>query len=170
MLQPFPVNPNYLAVIQGLLRMHRLSADGRFESPEADALRDEMDAPCEGLSDVERKRIAGLSADLNAISEIPAAQPPVMQSQSRATLIQATEAWRQGEWDRALELLRIAGNSAPPALVSHLRGEIWRDAGDAATAAVFFEHASRLEPENGNFQIKLTHVLKTAGPVEGPSA
>jgi tetratricopeptide (TPR) repeat protein len=165
--QPFPVNPNYQTVIRGLLRMYRLAADGLFESPEADALRDAMDSPWEGLSDVERKRIAGLSEDLNAISEITSAEPPSMTNpQAQAKLVQAGEARWRGEWDRALELLRRWGKFAPPALVSYLRGAIWRAAGDAGTAAVFFEHASRLEPENGGYQAVLLHVLKTADPVE----
>lgn len=167
MPQPFPINPNYQMVIRGLLRMHRLAADGLFESPEADAIRDAMDAPWQGLSDVERKRIAGLSEDLNAISEITSAQPPSMiNPQAQAKLVQAGEARGRGEWDRALELLRWWGKYAPPSLISYLRGTIWRAAGDAGTAAVFFEHASRLEPENGNYQAVLLQVLETADPVE----
>ena len=165
--QPFPVNLHYLTALRGLLRMHRLAADGLFESPEADAIRDAMDAPWQGLSDVERKRIGGLSEDLNAISEITSAEPPSMiNPQAQAKLVQAGEARWRGEWDKALELLRRWGKHASPALVSYLRGAIWRAAGDAGTAAVFFEHASRLEPENGGYQAVLLHVLKTADPVE----
>jgi len=165
MLQPFPVNPNYLTVIRGLLHMHWLATGGQFESPEADAIRDAMDGPWEGLSEVERKRIGGLSQDLNAILDTEATKPPPeMNPQAQEKLNQAYEARGRGEWDRALELLRRWGKHISPALASYLRGTIWRAAGDAETAAVFFEHASRLEPGNDNYQALLLRVLKTADP------
>jgi tetratricopeptide (TPR) repeat protein len=165
MPQPFPVNPSYLTVIRGLLRLHRLTVNGQFESPEADIIHDAMDGPWEALSDVERKRIGGLSEDLNAISDSTSAQAPLeMNPQVQEKLVQAYEARQRGEWDKALELLRRWGRYAPAALISYLRGRIWQAAGDAGTAAVFFEHASRLEPANGNYQAALLHVLKTAGP------
>jgi tetratricopeptide (TPR) repeat protein len=167
MPQPFPVNPNYQTVIRGLLRMHRLTIDGQFESPEADAIRDAMDGPWEALSDVERKRIGGLSEDLNAISDSMSAQAPLeMNPQVQEKLVQAYDARQRGEWDRALELLRRWGRYAPPALISYLRGTIWQEAGDAGTAAVFVEHACRLEPENGKYHAELLRVLKTANPAE----
>ena len=153
MAKPFPATPNYLTVIRGLLRMHRLAADGQFESAEADAVRDAMDAPWEGLSAVERKRIEGLSVDLNAISEkVAAAAPREPNPQSQEKLFDVYEARERGDWDRALELLRRWGTYAPPAFASYLRGTIWNAAGDVATAAVFFEHATQLEPDNGTFR------------------
>ena len=62
------VSPSCIAVRDGLLRMRQLAAEGRFESAEADALRDAMDISWKELSDVERDGITGLSADMNAVS------------------------------------------------------------------------------------------------------
>jgi tetratricopeptide (TPR) repeat protein len=167
MAQPFPVSRNYMALIRGLLRMHRLAANGQFESGEADALRDAMDQPWEGLSEAERKRISGLSTDLNKISEIASEKPPVeMNPQAQEKLVEAYEAKEKGEWDKALDLLRRWEKYIPAALGSYLRGSIWRAAGDLAVAAIFFDHASRLDPDNGNYQAVLLHTLKNADPTE----
>src|SRR5437879_1817548 len=107
MPEPLPTSPNYLTVRRGLLRMHQHAANGRFESAEADALRDAMDAPWEGLTAVERDRIAGLSADLNAIGETPTERPAAeMNPQAQGKLVEAYEARARGEWDRSLALLR----------------------------------------------------------------
>ena len=166
MPQPFPVNPNYLTVICGLLEMHRLSAQDLFESPQADAVRDAMDVPWQGLSAIERKRLAGLSEDLNAMSETTSAPAPQeLNHDTQAKLVQVYEARKRGEWDKALELLRQWGKDAPLALASYVRGTIWRAAGDMNTAIVFFEHASRLEPENCFFR-GLQDLPKPADPVE----
>ena len=49
----------------------------------------------------------------------------------------------------SLELLREWKDVFPPALLSQLRGLIWRAAGDQETAAIFFEHAARTGASNG---------------------
>src|SRR5438552_1041217 len=131
MPQPFPDNPNYRTVIRGLLQIHRLTLAGRFESPEADAIRDAMDAPWEGLSDVERKRIGGLSEDLNTIADTPAnLAPPQINPQAQSKLAQAYEFRQSGEWDKALDLLRRWGRYVLPSLASYVRGSVWLAAGD----------------------------------------
>jgi tetratricopeptide (TPR) repeat protein len=167
MLRPYFASPLFLTVMRGILQMHRLDVDGQLESAEADALRDAMDAPWGGLSDLERKRIEGLSLDLHATGESTGDQTPLeSNSQAQVKLFEAYEARERGEWDRALELLRRWGKYAPAALVAYLRGTIWNNAGVPEAAAVFFEAASRLEPENGNYQAALLHVLKRADPAD----
>jgi tetratricopeptide (TPR) repeat protein len=161
MPDPLSNSPDFLAVRRGLLRMHQLAAKGLFESAEAEALRDAMDAPWEGLTAGERDRLTGLSADLNAISEILAERPAAEANpQAQGKLVEAYEARERGEWDRSLALLRRWDKYVPSALASYLRGSIWRAAGDAGVAAVFFDHASRLDPGNGNYEAVLLHVLK----------
>jgi tetratricopeptide (TPR) repeat protein len=123
-----------------------------------------MNEPWKGLSKLERERVSGLSKDLYEISDRPVQGPEPMNPQAQGKLSEAYEARERGEWDRALELLRQSGNYVPAPLISYLRGTIWRAAGDAATAAVFFEHASQLDPNNENFQAVLLHTLKTAVP------
>lgn len=168
MHQHFPVTSNYETVKQGLLRMHHLSCIGEFESPEADAVRDAMDEPWEGLSNIEKKRIEGLSRDLNSISETTSSSHPwETNPQAQAKVFETCEAWSNGEWDRALDLLRQGEMCAPPATVSYLRGLIWRAAGDVEIAAIFFEYASRPKLDNANCNCEdlFLNVLKSAHPV-----
>ena len=73
--QPFPSSPGYQAVVRPLLRMHRLALKGQDESGEADALRESMNALWEGLSNIERERVTGLSKDLYEISDHPDRSP-----------------------------------------------------------------------------------------------
>lgn len=160
-------SPSYAAIVRGLLRMHRLAEAGRFESEEADAVRDAMDEPWYGLSASERVRVEGLSADLNALTDLPserAAEP--MNPQAEGKLIEALEARQRGEWDRALGLLRRWDTHVSGASAAYLRGTIWLGAGDPAVAAVFFDRAARLDPANGNYQAALLRALKAADPRE----
>jgi hypothetical protein len=71
-MQPFSTNPHYRIVIHGLFEMYRLAKEGKFDSPEADAIRDAMDEPWELLTEAERQRAGELSAELNAIIDAPA--------------------------------------------------------------------------------------------------
>ena len=167
MPEPFPTSSSYVAVVRGLLRMHRLAVAGLFESEEADALREAMDEPWQGLSAVERARVAGLSADLNALEGLASERTPAaMNPRAQGKLVEVDEARQRGEWDRALGLLRRWDGDVSGAVASYLRGTIWQHAGDPAVAAVFFAHASRLDPENGNYQAVLLRALKMADPPE----
>ena len=151
--QPIAESRNYQMVLGGLLRMHQLTLDGQYESPEADALRDSMSEPWEGLSNAERERVTGLSQDLYEISDGDSsrvAEPMNVQAQWK--LNQAYEARERGEWDRALEVLRRWGKYVPPALLAYLRGTIWRAMGNPQVAAVFFEYAVEIQPYEENLQ------------------
>jgi tetratricopeptide (TPR) repeat protein len=162
--EPLILSPNYLTVVRGIREMHRLIAAGQADSPAAEALRDATDRPWQALTEVERKRASGLSEDLYSITEGP---PPAwdMNPQAAARLNHAFEARQRGEWDRALELLRKWGAHVAPALVSYLRGSIWIEAGDPHTAVLFYEHASRLQPDNGNYLAIFLHTLGIVDPV-----
>ena len=164
--KPLILSPNYLTVVRGIHEMHRLIAEGQEDSPAAEAVRDATDRPWQALTEVERRRASGLSEDLFSITEAP---PPTqsMNSQAAARLNDAFEARQRGDWDRALELLRRWRAFIAPALVSYLRGSIWREAGDARTAALFYEHASRLQPDNGNY---LAIFLNTLDIVDSAAA
>ena len=143
--RPFSTSPSYVQSIQGLLRLHELTVSGQDESPEAEAVRDSLEGPWTGLSEVERKRITGLSEDLYSISE-PPGEPIPVNSLGQRKLLEAIEARQSGEWDKALELLRCWGKYLEPAVLSFLRGTVWQQAGDAETASMFYQHASRLDP------------------------
>jgi tetratricopeptide (TPR) repeat protein len=146
----FLTDPNYKRSIQGLHRLHALALTGRNEDPEADAVRASLERPWQCLSETERKRIVGLSADLDSIGG-PPREVEAMNPQAQQRLVEAIEARQAGELDRALELLRRWGKPVDPALLAYLRGSIWQEAGDYATAALFFEEAARLAPDNENY-------------------
>jgi tetratricopeptide (TPR) repeat protein len=157
--QPLTMNPNYLAMVRGVRELHLLMSKGKDDSPEADAIRDATDAPWESLSEIERRRVRNLSEDLYSLHEAAA---PAQQSnpQAQSKLGDALEARKQGDWDRALDLLRRWGSYLDPALVSYFRGAVWLEAGDPATAALFFGHASKLRPENENYPAMFLHALE----------
>ncbi|MHC5539475.1 hypothetical protein ACYOEI_14755 [Singulisphaera rosea] len=163
---PLTMSPNYLAVLRGVRDLHRLTINGQEESPEADTIRDATDAPWEGLTEAERKRLSGLSEDLYSVSDPADATPRPLNPQAQAKLTDAFIARESGQWDRALDLLRRWGNYIPPALLSFLRGSIWLEAGDPATAALFYGHAADLEPDNGNYLALALHTIDLAGSGE----
>jgi predicted Zn-dependent protease len=144
--KPLAMNPNYLAMVRGNRELHQRLAAGKDDSPEADAIRDATDGPWEALTEVERNRVRNLSEDLYSLDEPPPFAQP-MNREAQAKLNEAIEARQRGEWDRALDLLRRWRAYIDPALLSYLRGTIWLEAGDPATAALFFEHASKLNPD-----------------------
>jgi hypothetical protein len=147
--QPFSTSPSYVQSIHGLRHLHELTLKGEDESPEAQAIRDSLERPWLGLSAVEQKRITGLSEDLYSISE-PPGEPLPTNSLAQQKLSEALEARQSGDWDKALELLRCWGMYLEPAVLSFLRGSVWRQAGDHETASLFYQHASQIDPNDEN--------------------
>src|ERR1700677_1576950 len=96
---PFSTRPAYVQSIRGLLRLHRLAETGNDESPEADAIRDNLERPWHELSEIEKQRIAGLSEDLYSISE-PVSQALQMVPQAQRKVLEAIEARQSGGWDK----------------------------------------------------------------------
>ena len=161
--KPLTMSPGYVAMVRGTRELHRLLADGKDDSPEAEAIRDVTDGPWRTLSEVERNRVRNLSEDLYSLIEPPpVAQPMTPEAQSQ--LNEAFEARQRGEWDRALDLLRRWRARIDPPLVSYLRGRIWLEAGDPATAALFFEHAWKLDRGVENYLALFLHALSLADP------
>ena len=161
--KPVTLNPNYLAMVRGTRELHQLIAAGEDDTPKADAIRDATDGPWETLSEVERNRIRYLSEDLFSLVE-PSPTPQPMTPEAQAHFNQAIEAKQWGEGDRRIDLLRQWCAYIDPALVSYLRGSIWLEAGDPATAALFFEHACKNQPNNENYQTMYLQALNLADP------
>ncbi len=92
----------------------------------------------------------------------PCPSPQPMTAEAQAKLLEAFEARQRGEWDKALDLLRRWRAHIDPSLVSYLRGSIWLEAGDPETAALFYAHAHKLEPTNGNYQAMTLYSLNIA--------
>lgn len=165
--QQLTISESYLATVRGLRELHQLTAEGRLDSPEADAVRDATDAPWQALTEAEKKRIGGLSEDLYSISDPARTAVKEQNPQAQARLIDIYQARQRGEWDRVLELLRRWGAYLDPSLLSYQRGTTWLEAGDPATAVIFYKHASELQPDDGNY---LTIYLNTLNKVAPPEA
>ena len=165
--RPLAMSASYLAIVRGLRELHRLTVAGRQDSPEAVAVRDAADGPWRAPTEVEKKRIGGLSEDLYSITDPPQSSSPEMTPQVQSRLVEVEQARQRGEWDRALEILRHWAASIDPAVLSYLRGFTWLGAGDPETAALFFEHASKLQPENGAY---LAMVLDTTNRFDAAEA
>ncbi len=158
-------SPTFERVAKGLVALHRLIKDGRDESPEAEAFRDELDVPLKALNPTERLRAQWLSEDLYSASEPPpATEPKALNPQAQRQLNEAFEARQSREWDRALALLRRWKEYIAPGLLSYLRGSIWLDLGHPDVAAVFYCHASECDPTNANYQAIYMHVLAQSSP------
>ena len=72
--RPLTLSPSYFATVRGTHALHRLIAEGKDDSPEADAIRDASDAPWEALSETERDRARWVAEDLYSIYEEPPAR------------------------------------------------------------------------------------------------
>lgn len=158
----FSTEPHYVQAVRGLLRMHELEIQGLGDSPQADTIRDALEGQWLQLTEEERNRLTGLSEDLYSLSE--PSDTREMNAQAQRQLIEAYEARQAQNWDKALELLRSWGTHIDPALRAYLQGRTWLEAGDSATAAVFFQRASELEPENSGYRMIYLHALSSVDP------
>src|SRR5260370_41936683 len=77
--RPLTLSPSYLATVRGTHALHRLIAEGKDDSPEADGIRDASDGPWEALSETERDRARWGADDLYSIYE----EPPALQQRTR---------------------------------------------------------------------------------------
>jgi hypothetical protein len=158
-------SPSFKAVAKGLVALHRLIQEGKDDSPEAESVRDALDAPLKALDRVEKERAQWLSEDLYSVSESPAAiSQELMDPKAQRQLDEAVEARHNQEWDRALDLLRRCQESIAPPLLSYLRGTIWLEAGNPEVAAVFLGHASESDPSNANYRTIYMQALNAFDP------
>jgi hypothetical protein len=158
-------SPSFKLVAKGLVALHLLGKDGKDDSPEAESIRDAMDAPLKALNPIEKERAQWLSEDLYSVSEpFPSSTQKEMNPQAQQHLVEAYEAQKRLEWDRALALLRWEREQISPALLSYLRGSIWMEAGNADVATVFYGHASESAPEYANYQYSYMNALAESDP------
>src|SRR5579871_1587185 len=142
-------SPTFRVVAARLVDLHRLIRDGKGDLSEAESVHDALDQPLDALSQLEQNRAQWLSEDLYSVSEpLPATVRKAMDPSDQQQHYEAFKLIRVRNWDRALEALRALSDSIAPALLSHLRGTIWNDAGYPEVAAVFFNHAAECEPAN----------------------
>ncbi len=144
--RPFTTSPAYVQSLRDVHWRHAVRVPGR------PTLSEEVgdDEGWLALSPAERERLIGLDEDLGSIHEAPADRLP-MNDIVRKQLVHAFEARQAGQWDRALELFRLGSAYMDAALLAYLRGTIWMEAGDPATAGLFFQRATELDPANPTY-------------------
>jgi hypothetical protein len=152
-----------------LRELHTLIAAGNGDSEAADALRDQMDAPWEGLTEREQDRLGGLSEDLYALTQggaRPVVRSPAEDARWRQEL---SEALQEKDCDRALALLRQPPSDVPPGAIASLQARCWESLGDPETALLFLRQAERLNPQHASLALSFAYQIEpTLAPVLGP--
>lgn len=164
-VHPLIGSSSFKLVARGLVALHRLIKDGKEDSPEAESIRDVLDAPLRSLNRAEKERAQWLSEDLYSVSEPTAVTAQKqMNFQAQQELNEAFEARQNHERDRALNLLRGLREYISPILLSYLRGSIWLEAGNPDIAAMFYGHASESDPANANYRAIYLHAMAESDP------
>ena len=134
-----------------LRKNHDLIAQGKGDSPEAEALADRMDAPWYAMTADEQRRMRGLSADLYALQEGGPKRIEMSSDQLAAWQRSAKEAKRQSasfEVDAALVFFREPiPSTLPRHIIPFLQAKCWEKLGDLDTAVVFMREAERTVAE-----------------------
>jgi hypothetical protein len=128
-----------------LLRLHDLIAKGQGDDPEADAVRDQMDAPWYAMTDAEQERVGGLSEDLYALAENNPRAVRMPAEERRQWGQEFGAAFAAGDWDRALVLLRRPPDDVPAAHVAFFQADCWEHLGCPEVALRFMRSATRLD-------------------------
>ena len=94
-------------VARGTIVLHRLIAAGKGDEPEADAVRDSLDAPLSGMSKSERERARLLSEDLYSLSELaPDRELKPLTPSAQIAIQEIYNAKQQRRWDLVLDMIR----------------------------------------------------------------
>ncbi len=162
----FMNSPQYVAFVGLLRRLHFLMAGGKGNTDEADAVRDEMDDPWYDMSTVEQERSRRLSADLYTLGQNPEA--PTGHDDTAVNSLRAAirRAWGTTDWEGILDLLRGSPGVLPPHAEAFLRGWAWNQMGDAESAALFFQRAAELDPDNPNYPLAVMEARIRAGHID----
>ena len=156
---PFIQSDAFKRYVQFILDMYRLSDHGKFESEEASALRASVEGVWDDLTKEERKRLQGLSLDLNGMREKERkVEGPI--ERGRDKLNAAAQLRDRGQYDEALEMLRQSENQIYLPFLSFLRGRIWMEINCLDVATEFLRDAWALDKNNQNLQSMYLQVLR----------
>jgi len=137
-----------------LIQLHLLMRDGKSETDEADAVRDELDAPWRHLSEDEARRINNLSADLASIEpDSPFKHPLKGGSLSSNISDQIKAARRDKRYEDILSILRDHSAEISADRAAFLRGWCYEQMGEPEAARLFFEFASQLDQKNDLYAV-----------------
>jgi tetratricopeptide (TPR) repeat protein len=157
-----------------LLSLHALEVQGKNDSPEADAIRDEMDDPWYAMTPQEQERVGGLSEDLYALAKGGPPRIAMTESEIQAwkrELLERRQRFEQGDIDGWLEFLRKPRpNDVPPptgisrADIQFLQAQAWERLGDFHVAVTFMKAAEEDDPTLAALVVRM---LSLAGDRDG---
>ncbi len=155
----------YRSYIRSVLRMYVYKNADRFDSDEADALREQMIEPWYALTEDQRKRMDGLAIDLNDLRESRAKNWRKDRSEKKKLegLVRIREVFELklvGKFDEALEHLRKWKDDIAPEHVWYFRGSCWSLMNIPEAAVEFYREASRLAPFDEKIKGVYLNVLR----------
>jgi len=144
-MNTFSDNPDYFQYETLLKELHRFIAAGLGDSDEAEAVREDMDAPEQRLTQDEIMRLNGLSADLYMLQDDEVYEKHgETREELRASLKSALD---RHDHEAILSLLRKGTPFLTTGQVAALRGRCYAALGHLETALLFMHYALRHEPE-----------------------
>lgn len=160
----FADNPEYVKAETLLKELHRLISEGKGDSDEADAVREEMDEPWWKLTQEEQARLNGLSADLYMLQGAEVFEPLPQEERTRERLGAALkEAKDRRDWQQVLALLRKGPVYLSPDEIAFIRAEAYKELGHLDTALMFIDYAAMSKPQNVIYDWKATEILLRLG-------
>jgi tetratricopeptide (TPR) repeat protein len=141
---------NYVKLLRAL---HWEIGQGRGDGAEADRIRDAMDRPWNAMTATERELTRQLSADLYELNDATPKRGGELNDRDMQEGLDAVKnAFAQQQWESVLLEVRNVDPLIPAAIGAFFRGRAWSELGDVDTALLFFEHASKLDPDNVNYR------------------
>jgi hypothetical protein len=121
------IDDGYRRYVELLLQHRHLLSQGRDESPETEAVGDEMAGLWERLDEAQRRSLAGLGSDLRWVRRgchLPPKswRPEEVTSGELQALAQAE---KENDWHGLLHYLRLCSPRIPPARLASLRASVW---------------------------------------------
>ena len=157
MVQKLTKAESYRSYLRNVLKLYVYKDAGRFDTDEADIVRDEMVEQWYTLSQPERKRMDGLVMDLNELRISRGktwwkSLSEKKKQEGRVRIREVSELKEAGRFDEALEYLRKWKDIIVPQFVWHFRGSCWNFMGIPEVAVEFYGEAARIDPHNEKFK------------------
>jgi hypothetical protein len=168
MTSMFAANPNYLEYEDLLKELHRLIAEGKGDSDEADNVREIMEWPERKLTREELDRLEGLSADLYMLQDNEVFEPlepgedPAERTPDRL-MQRLRDAWAQADAETSLAVMRLGPLPLAQAQIAYLRAEAYEQLGHPDTALLFANYAVQLAPQNEIYKLRALRLLSASG-------